>query len=177
VDARLAEVRPHLVPERARRRAPELIELFKAHLAAQSADLVEVQDKAQIPGAIAAYLQAQSLPPRIRCGTDPYLAALAWHEVGQLAVETGAAHADDSAGLSHAVAGVAETGTLVLASGPENPVTLAFVPDTHLVVVRASTVVGAYEQACALLAAEYRAGLRTLNSYRGRARATSAAGS
>jgi L-lactate dehydrogenase complex protein LldG len=148
VDARLVETRPHLVPERVRRSHEELIELFKAHLAAQSVDLVEVGDREQIPGAVAAYLAAQGLPARVRCGNDPYLELLACHEVPRLVVETGAAHADDTAGLSHAVAGVAETGTLVLASGPHNPVTLAFVPDTHIVVVRASTIVGTYEQAC-----------------------------
>ena len=38
-------------------------------------------------------------------------------------------------GLSHALAGVAETGTLVLASGADNPTTLNFLPDTHIVVL------------------------------------------
>ena len=55
-----------------------------------------------------------------------------------LAVQTGPAQSPTTApGLSRALAGVAETGTLVLASGADNPVTLAFVPDTHLVVVAA----------------------------------------
>ena len=43
----------------------------------------------------------------------------------------------DTVGLSRAVAGVAETGTLALASGADNPVTLGFLPDTHIVVLRA----------------------------------------
>jgi L-lactate dehydrogenase complex protein LldG len=124
----------------------------------------------QIPGAVAAYLSAQGLPARVRCGNDAYLKALAWQEIPRLAVETGAAHADDTAGLSHAIAGVAETGTLVLASGPENPVTLAFVPDTHIVVVRASTIVGAYEQACALVVVGRGMLPRTLNLVSGPSR-------
>ena len=45
----------------------------------------------------------------------------------------------------HAEAGVAETGTLVLLSGPDNPTTINFLPDTHVVVVRAADILGDYE--------------------------------
>ena len=41
--------------------------------------------------------------------------------------------------------GVAETGTLVMASGPDNPTTLNFLPDTHIVVVDAKDIAGDYE--------------------------------
>jgi L-lactate dehydrogenase complex protein LldG len=58
----------------------------------------------------------------------------------------------------------------VLASGAENPVTLAFVPDTHIVVMRASAIVGAYEQACALVAGERGLLPRTLNLISGPSR-------
>jgi L-lactate dehydrogenase complex protein LldG len=47
--------------------------------------------------------------------------------------------------VSHAFAGVAETGTLVMASGADNPTTLNFLPDTHIVVVDAKDVAGDYE--------------------------------
>ena len=40
---------------------------------------------------------------------------------------------------------VAETGTLVLTSGPDNPTTLNFLPDTHIVVVDAKDIAGDYE--------------------------------
>ncbi len=74
-------------------------------------------------------------------------------------------------GLSRAVAGVAETGTLALASGPDNPVTLGFVPDTHIVVLRADTVVGRYEEACAMVVAETGGVMpRTLNLVTGASR-------
>jgi L-lactate dehydrogenase complex protein LldG len=49
------------------------------------------------------------------------------------------------ASVSHAFAGVAETGTLVLTSGRDNPTTLNFLPDNHIVVVEAKDVVGDYE--------------------------------
>jgi L-lactate dehydrogenase complex protein LldG len=47
--------------------------------------------------------------------------------------------------MSHALAGVAETGTLVLTSGPDNPTTINFLPETHIVAVRADDIVGDYE--------------------------------
>ena len=42
---------------------------------------------------------------------------------------------------------VAETGTLVLLSGPDNPTTINFLPETHIVVLRAHDIVGPYEAA------------------------------
>ncbi len=147
VAGRLADAPHHPIPARSLRPAPELAAMFENALAAQGADIVAVAEPSRIPAAVANYLETRSLPLRMRTGADPYLAALPWEGTPGLARETGPAQADDSAGLSHAVAGVAETGTLVLASGPDNPVTLAFVPDTHLVVVTADTIVGSYEQA------------------------------
>ena len=52
---------------------------------------------------------------------------------------------NDEVGLSHAFGGVAETGTLVLASGPDNPTTLNFLPEHHIVVLDAADVAGDLE--------------------------------
>jgi L-lactate dehydrogenase complex protein LldG len=47
--------------------------------------------------------------------------------------------------VSHAFGGVAESGTLVLTSGRDNPTTLNFLPDTHIVVIDAKDIAGDYE--------------------------------
>jgi len=47
--------------------------------------------------------------------------------------------------VSRAFAGVAETGTLVLTSGADNPTSLNFLPDNHIVVIDAKDVAGDYE--------------------------------
>ena len=62
-----------------------------------------------------------------------------------LEVSTGASDGHQLVSVSHAFAGVAETGTLVMASGPDNPTTLNFLPDTHIVVVDAKDIAGDYE--------------------------------
>jgi len=174
---RAAPVRPP-VPARARVPEPERLAQFKACLAAQGTDVLPVAQPSQIPGAVADYLRAHALPLRLRRGADPDLAALPWQDEPALVVTEGPARADESVGLSRAVAGVAETGTLVLASGPHNPVTLAFVPDTHIVVVRCEAIVGGYEEACERLAAELGSPAlpRTLNLISGASRTGDIAG-
>ena len=59
-------------------------------------------------------------------------------------------------GVQHGYAGIAETGTLMLPSSPGRPTTLNILPETEIVVLRATRVVGAYEEAWDLLRAENR---------------------
>ncbi|MEQ1713888.1 MAG: LUD domain-containing protein, partial [Hyphomicrobium sp.] len=79
---------------------------------------------------------------------------------------------DTEVGVSRAIAGAAETGTLFLASGPENPVTLTFMPATHIVVITANDIVGPYEDAFNIVRRLYGPGLmpRTLNLVSGPSR-------
>ena len=147
VARRLAERPRGLTPARVTKPAPDLRTLLKAHLAGQSATVLEIADADGVPAAVAAYLRGQNLPQRVRSGTDAYLAALPWHTEPALDRELGRANADDAVGLSHATAAVAETGTLVLASGVDNPVTLNYLPETHIVVLEAKDIVGPYEDA------------------------------
>jgi L-lactate dehydrogenase complex protein LldG len=79
---------------------------------------------------------------------------------------------DDEAGLSHAAAAVAETGTLVLASGADNPVTLSYLPETHIVVVEDKDLVGGYEGAWEKIRARFgrRVMPRTVNFVSGPSR-------
>lgn len=172
VAARLAAPEDHLVPERTRRSAPGLKALFEGFLSEQGTACIVVGSPGEIPAAIAGYLRAHGLELRVRAGADPYWAQLPWELAPELVREEGPAQARDTAGLSRAIAGVAETGTLALASGPHNPVTLAFVPETHLVVLSAERIVGSYEQIAPLLATECGPGVmpRTLNLLTGASR-------
>jgi L-lactate dehydrogenase complex protein LldG len=172
VTERLATPQAHLVPEHARRTGAAMTALFETCLQTQGTDLIPVASRDEIPAAIAAYLHARALPHGVRSGSDPYLAGLPWHSAPELAHQEGPAQASDTAGLSRALAGVAETGTLALASGPDNPVTLAFVPETHIVVLARDRIVGSYEEIAPLLAAELGPGVmpRALNLVTGASR-------
>src|SRR3546814_19042780 len=63
----------------------------------------------------------------------------------------GKTEGQDVVSVTAAFAGIAETGKRMLHSGPERPTTLNFLPDTHIVVLRAGQVVGPYEDAWARL--------------------------
>jgi L-lactate dehydrogenase complex protein LldG len=78
----------------------------------------------------------------------------------------------DLAAVSHAFTAVAETGTLVLTSGPDNPTTLNFLPDVHIVVVDAADVAADFETVMERLRERYGTGImpRTVNMITGPSR-------
>lgn len=178
VAARLEKPIRHPLPERVAKSPDELGKLFRVMLKACLADVVEADGKDAVPGAIAQYLRTQNLPHRIRHGEDAYLAGLPWASATGLERKQGRADAADEVSVSHATAGVAETGTLVMASGPDNPVTLSFLPETNIVVVEEKDIVGPYEDAFAKIAARFGKGQmpRTVNMISGPSRSADIGG-
>jgi L-lactate dehydrogenase complex protein LldG len=147
VEQRLAAPSRHQLPERAVRPASQLSAQFVSSLKDQSTAAIEASSAEEIPAAVEGFLAKAGAPPRLRLGTDPRLAALPWERSSGLVRVEGPADADDKAALSHALAGVAETGTLVLVSGAENPTSLSFLPEIHIVAVTRGSIVGSYEEA------------------------------
>lgn len=146
VEARISAKSRHLTPERVSGKTQgQLLKLFRGFLEGQSATVVDVHDPNEIPSAIAAYLRANNLPARLRVGGDSMLTQLPWGREAHLEVLLGKAQPADEVGLTHAAAAIAETGTLVLTSGAENPVTINFMPETHIVVVEEKDLVASYE--------------------------------
>ncbi|MFL9827445.1 lactate utilization protein C [Rhodoplanes sp. SY1] len=142
---RLADHPRGVIPARGQLLPAARLALFQKRVELAAGTVVRVVRAEAVPAAVADYLEAAGLPRAIRHGADARLAALPWASVPDLAVAVGASAGDDLVGVSHAHAAVAETGTLVLLSGPDNPTTLNFLPDHHLVVVDATTVVGDLE--------------------------------
>jgi L-lactate dehydrogenase complex protein LldG len=132
--------------------------------------IVEAAGPQSLPASIAdALATARITFSKVRLN-DPAFATMPWSDAG-FAIERGAAAPHDNLTLSRALAAVAETGTLVLASGPDNPTTLAFLSETHVVVVDRAAILGTFEQATALLRQLYVASLpRTINFISGASR-------
>ena len=172
VAERLGMPPPPLVPERAKQAKEQLRGIFRQYLEGQSATVIEVADAAEVPVAIGRFLRSTNLPLRLRVGEDAYLEALAWGSEPALERRKGPAVGTDEVGLSHASSAVAETGTLVLASGADNPVTLNYLPETHIVVVEDKDLVGGYEGAWEKIRARFgkRAMPRTVNFVSGPSR-------
>lgn len=133
-----------VIPARGRLPPGERVELFVAQAQGALATVARVRGADDVPRAVAEFLRDHNLPAAIRRGNDPRLSAMPWDGTA-LEVSRGASEGRDLNAVSHAVGGVAETGTLVLLSGPDNPSTLNFLPDNHVVVVDAADIVGDYE--------------------------------
>ena len=145
VDDRLRSAPTGLVP--ARGQAPTTLErvaVFRREAEAAFATVTEVEGPADVPRVVAQFLRDHNLPATLRMGEDPRLSAMPWAQTA-LDIARGPSMGADLNAVSHALGGVAETGTLVMVSGPENPSTLNFLPDNHIVVVRAADVAGDYE--------------------------------
>ena len=152
-EARAAELRATLdvharnvIPQRAVGLEPDQqVELFIRMAEEVQASVVRVKSAAEVPGAVAAYLAENNLPSTLVMTPDPQLEGIPWADRPLLEIRRGRAEDGDLTGVTACVAGVAETGTLMLTSGPESPTRNNFLPDHHLVVMRRDQVVATYE--------------------------------
>jgi L-lactate dehydrogenase complex protein LldG len=152
--ARVAAHRRNLIPERATALdSPGRADLFVAMAEAVQTTVARVAGGEEVPGEVARYLAAENLPAELAMAPDPALDALPWDERPLLQIRRGKAESGDAVSLTPCLAAVAETGTLMLVSGETTPTTLNFLPDTHIVVLRADQVVASYEDGWDLLRA------------------------
>jgi L-lactate dehydrogenase complex protein LldG len=171
VEARLAKAPAGVVPQRGQGDLKTRVATFKAEAERAQASVVEVPTLAEVPAEVARFLRDNNCPASLRMGDDPRLAGLPWSAT-PIEILHGASDGHDLNAITFAFAGVAETGTLALVSGPDNPTTLNFLPDNHVVVVERDDVVADYEGVFAGLRNVYGkgGGPRTLNLVTGPSR-------
>ena len=170
VQQRLAQPPQHTIPQRSLLPRDEQIELFVRMAEQADAGVQRLSQSAAIPAAVAEFMRRRQFPAELVMAPDPELLNLPWGEQPQLQTRAGAAGADDKVCLSLAFAGIAETGTLMLLSGPHSPTTLNFLPDAHIVVLTAERIVGPYEAAWQRLRAQAGGMPRTVNLITGPSR-------
>jgi L-lactate dehydrogenase complex protein LldG len=134
-----------IVPARGQREPHARVELFRTMMELASGTVEEIARADDVPAAVSAFLRAHNLPFVVRRGSDPRLEAMPWARERTLEVAVGPSDGGDLVAVSHAFGAAAETGTLMLTSGADNPTTLNFLPDTHIVVVEAEDIAGDYE--------------------------------
>ncbi len=147
IDAWLAARRPGPRPPA----GGDLLARFRARSEALSTTIDIVADDAAVPGAVARYLDANGLPKRV-VGW-PSLQTQPW---GHASIEfegRGAVDAD-LVGITGSFCAIAETGTLMLLSGPDTPASVSLLPETHVAIVAASRIVAGMEEAWRLLRQE-----------------------
>ncbi|MFO1147616.1 MAG: lactate utilization protein [Alsobacter sp.] len=164
VENRLAGAPRGVLPERGQLSGDALLALFKAQAEATLASYAEVDSAADVPEAVADYLRQGNLPARLRMGEDRRLAAMPWGDTA-LDVSTGRSDGRDLVAVNHAFGAVAETGTLVVASGAGTPTTLNFLPDYAIAIVSRKDIAGDYETVWQRLREHYGKGAmpRTVN--------------
>lgn len=171
VDARLAAHARGIAPQRGQGDAAARLAMFMEQAQAVATSIAQIGDVSEAPMQIAQFLRAHNLPARLRMGDDARLRDLPWG-AASLEVSHGASSGDDLNSVSFAEAGIAETGTLALVSGAHNPTTLNFLPDNHIVILRAADIEADYEAVWARLRERYGAGFmpRTVNLVTGPSR-------
>lgn len=135
-----------IVPKRGDLPPEERVALFRTMAERADASVEPIGRLDDVPEAVSRYLRDRNLPASLRMGDDPRLATLDWTG-SPVEVAHGASDGNDTAALSHATTGIAEIGAVVLTSGQDNPTTLNFLPDAHVVVIDAKDIVGDYESA------------------------------
>jgi L-lactate dehydrogenase complex protein LldG len=152
VAARVAEHHRNLIPARAAALdAAGRVELFAAMAEAVQTTVARIDKDIDIPAEVARYLATENLPAELKMAPDPSLDTIPWGERPLLNIRRGKAEPTDTVSLTPCLAGIAETGTLMLVSGEATPTTLNFLPGTHIVLLYANQVVSGYEDGWDLL--------------------------
>ncbi len=172
VASRLRKADAGIIPARGQLPPKERVELFCAMAEKLFASVERLKSHDDVPQAVATYLRERNLPSSIRMGDDARLAAMPWRTQGSLEVKRGPSDGNDEAGVSHAFGGIAETGTVLMVSGADNPTTISFLPEHHIIVVDAAEIEGDLEAALAKVRKQYGKGEmpRTVNLISGPSR-------
>lgn len=102
-------------------------------------------------------IEDQKIIPQFRLAKNPLFNLISFKKHPDWIVQFGAAEPTDMISLTHAVCGVAETGTLVLLSSATSPTTLNFLPPIHIVLLNIKTIFPHYEDALDLIGQTYTA--------------------
>lgn len=169
VRERLRQHPANTIPARSQLPRAAQIELFEQMATEAAAELIPLDALTQLPAAVSAFCRDHHIETLVSA-QDPELVELDWGNPDALRIEQRVARAGDQASLTTCFCAIAETGTLMLHSGPTSPTTLNFLPDTHLVLLRQSQIVGDYEQAWERLRARGAEMPRTVNMITGPSR-------
>jgi L-lactate dehydrogenase complex protein LldG len=153
----------------------DLVGRFVSRARDMESTLERVADALEIPARVARYLDSLQLAPALAAQKShagvcwPEFASLDWAGAG-LSIEARPTAGQDRLGITGAFCGIAETGTLVILSGPDTPTATTLLPDTHIAVLHADRVVAGMEEAFALIAHERGAMPRAVNMISGPSR-------
>lgn len=172
VEERLFSAPVGVIPRRGQLENVAKCKLFAEKAKSVQTTVIEVQGYNKVPEAVASFLRDNNLPSILQMGEDPELVSIPWQNSPYLQIERSINTDSEAVAISHAHSGVAETGTIVLNSGKENPTGNNFLPQAHIVVIDANSIEGDFESAWSKIRIEYGKGVlpRTVNMITGPSR-------
>jgi len=115
--------------------AKDMMDELIAQMEGVQISVSQLQTSSEVVSQVNQYLEAEGVEGDIT--VSPALRELPWSADTQF----GKATSREAASVTNCLAAVAETGSVVLSSSAQSPATLGFLPDTHIVVLKASNVV------------------------------------
>jgi L-lactate dehydrogenase complex protein LldG len=144
----------------------DVVEHFVQRAQTLAMTIARVDRRADVPAAAVDYLEARNLPRKLVVAGA--LKDLQWPS--GIEVRLGATRREDPVSLTACFAAVAETGSLVMLSGPDTPTTLNFTPDDMIGVLDQRDIVAHQEEVWQRLRRELGAFPRTINLVSGPSR-------
>lgn len=154
-DDRVQRIRAELGAPGARRVPASLIAKeneietrFRDRLSALSVTILDAPDAAALPSLVKRYLEESQEPLRLRAAPLAFdFASRARFEAEGFQFDTDFGSERAGVTMSVALCGIAETGSLVLASGGRSPSGLGFLAQTHIVLLERQAIVATLEDA------------------------------
>lgn len=143
--ARISNPARGIVPAFTKVAGTDVADLFLKKAEAQNNTVVRVTSAEAALHEVRDFLRQNNLPAKVKISPSDRLDDLKLDDAADLEVHRGAAVEADVTSVTPVYCAVAETGTMVTMSGAETPSTLNFVPENHVVIVRESDLVTAYE--------------------------------
>lgn len=170
-DTSLATIKKHLS---AHKRGvlpayPEnILERFISKVENVAATVKCIKNTTDLSAAVYEYLSRNNIEPNLVAAPSETLKKVNWQE--EITVEYRAAQDKDMSTLTMAVAGIAETGSLVLCSSNNSPTTLNFLPDNNICIIQQDKIYPYMEDAWDLLRKQGKGMPRAINFITGPSR-------
>ncbi len=129
----------------------DLAALFARKAKEADADVATVATRDEVPAAIAAFLAAIGAAPCLHVPLNSLLRALPWARAQNLSLSADPPGPEDAV-LAEASCAFAETGTVVFASGAQQPSSWHFLPGREIVLLPRARILARPEDALALFA-------------------------
>ena len=144
VENRLKQHRVNTVPQSARLTHPQLVDRFESHISLCKATVKRIPSLSMVPPEIFRFLGSSSV--EICINGDVEALQLPFDQVSGLNLISWSPKTSMGVSVTCCFGAVAETGSVVICSSAQNAVSQNYLGEKHIVLLKASDIVGVYEE-------------------------------